>query len=547
MPHVRFDFTSPSQRPLFLAGPCFALSPFGFGIFWAAALYLYLRARRCAKQGHFDAGTKWHVIFHCVGNLANCLFYPGLLRVERPERARRFMELGALQTGLEKTRFLERRLPRLPPARTHFWEAKSSLQAVRDLYDCYAADPLMACRPTSAAIRESRSAHLTVRFVCLPFPEKRPAMTHSEAWERLSGSKSGCDMLMERLHRTTQTFSPSSTDGESQRSTRGARPRAGQMIVGPRAQLEPPYTRCMVDHGKVVDSGRFAPGTPGPRGGRVPRFAFLERLHLPTASASPSASAVRVGSATARGGATARFQRRRRGHEELATLRRSNLEKFLPKNQPHENTFARIWGRSDPPLYTGEVAQQSPMVCTCAGVMRRPKSQDRDEDFMSEYLEKQAVIEHLLHKRQGRLEELMEHATCPAEPSTPPAPTVSVKEQAPKEVRILCPSFQVLAHTKNLQFDGDVLRNKRWSGGVVFARANAEDPSFEIVVQPQDGGAERAPSRLRRTSAAERGLRDETTRISSVAVGASSCAWADQPLMDAWALWEHLEEWYLLV
>ncbi|CAK9115951.1 unnamed protein product [Durusdinium trenchii] len=56
---------------------------------------------------------------------------------------------------------------------------------------------------------------------------------------------------------------------------------------------------------------------------------------------------------------------------ELATLRRSNLEKFLPKNQPHENTFARIWGRSDPPLYTGEVAQQSPMVCTCAGVMRR--------------------------------------------------------------------------------------------------------------------------------------------------------------------------------
>ncbi|CAK8988084.1 unnamed protein product [Durusdinium trenchii] len=77
----KFDFTSPSQRPLFLAGPCFALSPFGFGIFWAAALYLYLRARRCAKQGHFDAGTKWHVIFHCVGNLANCLFYPGLLRV----------------------------------------------------------------------------------------------------------------------------------------------------------------------------------------------------------------------------------------------------------------------------------------------------------------------------------------------------------------------------------------------------------------------------------------------------------------------------------
>ncbi|CAK9017400.1 Hypothetical protein (Fragment), partial [Durusdinium trenchii] len=191
--------------------------------------------------------------------------------VERPERARRFMELGALQTGLEKTRFLERRLPRLPPARTHFWEAKSSLQAVRDLYDCYAADPLMACRPVEG-----------------------------------------------------------------------------------------------------------------------------------------------------------------------------------------------------------------------------PKSQDRDEDFMSEYLEKQAVIEHLLHKRQGRLEELMEHATsatrCPAEPSTPPAPTVSVKEQAPKEVRILCPSFQVLAHTKNLQFDGDVLRNKRWSGGVVFARANAEDPSFEIVVQPQDGG-----------------------------------------------------------
>ena len=39
---------------------------------------------------------------------------------------------------------------------------------------------------------------------------------------------------------------------------------------------------------------------------------------------------------------------------------------FLLLSAAEENTFARIWGRSDPPLYTGEVAQQSPMVCTCA-------------------------------------------------------------------------------------------------------------------------------------------------------------------------------------
>ena len=32
-----------------------------------------------------------------------------------------------------------------------------------------------------------------------------------------------------------------------------------------------------------------------------------------------------------------------------------------------ENTFARIWGRSDPPMYTGEVAKHSPMMCSSRG------------------------------------------------------------------------------------------------------------------------------------------------------------------------------------
>ncbi|CAE7868682.1 unnamed protein product, partial [Symbiodinium sp. KB8] len=51
-------------------------------------------------------------------------------------------------------------------------------------------------------------------------------------------------MLMDRMQTSTSvSFTPSST--------------AAKLILGPRGMLEPPYSRQMVDHGKVVDSGRF--------------------------------------------------------------------------------------------------------------------------------------------------------------------------------------------------------------------------------------------------------------------------------------------------
>mmetsp|Transcript_50285 Transcript_50285/g.80293 ORF Transcript_50285/g.80293 Transcript_50285/m.80293 type:complete len:154 (+) Transcript_50285:81-542(+) len=152
-------------------------------------------------------------------------------------------------------------------------------------------------------------------------------MHHSEAWSRMSSSKSGCDMLMDRLHSTN--FHPSAT--------------AGQLIVGKNAQLEPPYTRCLVDHGKVVDSGRFGRWAIGHGSGKQ----YWDR-GTPFSSRPPSSS----------------------GHEELATMRRTNLQKFLPENRPMDSTFQRIWGRAEPPMYTGEVAKHSPMMCTSAGVLK---------------------------------------------------------------------------------------------------------------------------------------------------------------------------------
>lgn len=183
--------------------------------------------------------------------------------VDRPKR--RFMELGALQAGLERTRFLGRSIPRLPPARAEFWEAKSSLQMVRDLYDGYASDPL-SCQP---------------------------------------------------LH--------------------------------------------------------------GEQGG------------------------------------------------------------------------------------------------------------SKSDDFMSQYLEKQAVIEFLLHRKQGRLEELKRALRESKPEARHQEQAQAVKQSQEKEVKIVtgC-SFQLLAWTENLKFQQDILRNEQWSGGAIFARANMDDPSFELAVSLQD-------------------------------------------------------------
>eukprot|EP00438_Fugacium_kawagutii_P017981 Skav206733 [mRNA] locus=scaffold2729:50507:51703:+ [translate_table: standard] len=185
---------------------------------------------------------------------------------------RRFMELGALQTGLDKTRFLGRSIPRLPPAKKEFWEAKSSLQMVRDLYDGYASDPL-SC----------------------------------QSWSVESGDSRG------------------------------------------------------------------------------------------------------------------------------------------------------------------------------------------DDEFMMQYLEKQGVIEYLLHRKQGRLENLKASTSTAVEAEVHrDEDAKSAKVQLPvakeeKEVQIVVPKFELLSRTKNLKLlPGDLLCNKKWSGGAIFARANEEDPSFELALTLQD-------------------------------------------------------------
>mmetsp|Transcript_48397 Transcript_48397/g.67246 ORF Transcript_48397/g.67246 Transcript_48397/m.67246 type:complete len:157 (-) Transcript_48397:101-571(-) len=156
-------------------------------------------------------------------------------------------------------------------------------------------------------------------------------MNNSEAWSRMSAAKSGCDVLMDRMQTSTNaSFTPSST--------------AAKLILGPRGMLEPPYSRQMVDHGKVVDSGRFGRWAIGHGSGAQ----YWDR-GTPQSSRPPSAGA----------------------HEELLATNRSAMERFLPNGIPHETSFQRIWGRPELPRYTHEVSKHAPLVCTSAGIVRR--------------------------------------------------------------------------------------------------------------------------------------------------------------------------------
>mmetsp|Transcript_14399 Transcript_14399/g.26962 ORF Transcript_14399/g.26962 Transcript_14399/m.26962 type:complete len:156 (+) Transcript_14399:77-544(+) len=155
-------------------------------------------------------------------------------------------------------------------------------------------------------------------------------MSESEAWKRMSMASSGCDLLMSRLQDATMSASPPAT--------------AAQLIVGRRGMLEPPFSRQMVDNGKIVDSGRFGRWAIGHGSGT----SYWDRSS-PQSSRPPSSGA----------------------HQELAATNRSTLDRFLPKGIPHETSFQRVWGRPDLPRYTHEVARHAPLVCTNAGMVHR--------------------------------------------------------------------------------------------------------------------------------------------------------------------------------
>mmetsp|Transcript_104410 Transcript_104410/g.185666 ORF Transcript_104410/g.185666 Transcript_104410/m.185666 type:complete len:152 (-) Transcript_104410:82-537(-) len=146
------------------------------------------------------------------------------------------------------------------------------------------------------------------------------------------GGRTGSDALMARF---TTTNPPLSTTAAT----------AGQLVVGPRGQLEPPFSRHIVDSKKVVDGGRYGRWAIG-HGQGMP---YWDRS-TPQSSRPPSSS---------------------RAHEELVTHNYDKLGKFLPGGVPHETTFERIWARDEPPRYTTEVSKRSPLINTSMGVVGR--------------------------------------------------------------------------------------------------------------------------------------------------------------------------------
>jgi len=107
------------------------------------------------------------------------------------------------------------------------------------------------------------------------------------------------------------------------------------------------------------------------------------------------------------------------------------------------------------------------------------------DEFMSHYLEKQAAIESLLHSNHWKAIERTAASESAQRPSE--EEKLAVVEpaeeavEAPAVVRKPC-GFEILARTVNTKVDGAVLENKDWSGGALFARACADDPSFELSV-----------------------------------------------------------------
>ncbi|CAE7617229.1 unnamed protein product, partial [Symbiodinium sp. CCMP2456] len=108
------------------------------------------------------------------------------------------------------------------------------------------------------------------------------------------------------------------------------------------------------------------------------------------------------------------------------------------------------------------------------------------DEFMSHYLEKQAAIESLLHsnhwkaiERSAAAESELDERPLEEEKSAVVEPAEAV--EAPAVVQ-KPRGFEILARTANTKVHGAVVENKDWSGGALFARACADDPSFELSV-----------------------------------------------------------------
>ncbi|CAE7412471.1 unnamed protein product [Symbiodinium natans] len=118
------------------------------------------------------------------------------------------------------------------------------------------------------------------------------------------------------------------------------------------------------------------------------------------------------------------------------------------------------------------------------------------DEFMSHYLEKQAAIESLLHSSQWKAIEQRARPEPQVDERRPEDAQDAVAASAAAEEQVLEPQevprpvkpsrFEILARTANTKVEGAVLENKEWSGAALFARAVADDPSFELSVQLQN-------------------------------------------------------------
>lgn len=150
----------------------------------------------------------------------------------------------------------------------------------------------------------------------------------------LSMAKNGSDMLMDRLTVTNPPLTHLS-----------ASVTAGRLVVGHRSQLEPPFSRHIVDSNKVADGGRYGRWAIGHGQGT----GYWDRSS-PQSSRPPSSS---------------------RAHDEVHQHRQQMCDKYQPGHLPFETTFHRVLARSENPAYSVNVGKRAPLVGTSTGVVGR--------------------------------------------------------------------------------------------------------------------------------------------------------------------------------
>lgn len=122
------------------------------------------------------------------------------------------------------------------------------------------------------------------------------------------------------------------------------------------------------------------------------------------------------------------------------------------------------------------------------------EEQQERQQFLTQYVEKQASIERLLEDRlrpvsvKPAASALVQDLAEVAAPSAAKTEAEAEEEQMQLHIKVVLDrGFEVLARTTNIIVEGAILRNELWSGGALLSPlADGGDSDFQLEVSPLD-------------------------------------------------------------